>query len=91
MVITTQLKEVDGVLMLPISPETKAQLSLTANSLVEVELDGKELVIRGEGASRGRRSRYKLSELLADYEQMPRDMDEDREWLNFPPVGRELL
>lgn len=88
---TTHLKEVDGVLMLPLSPETQAQMSLTVNSLVQVELDGKELVMRSEGAPRRRRSRYKLSELLADYDQMPRDPEEDREWLNFPPLGRELL
>ncbi len=88
---TTQLKEVNGVLMLPLSPETKAELSLTAESLVQVELDGKELVVSAEGAPRRRRSRYKLSELLADYDQIPRDPEEDWEWLNSPPVGRELL
>ncbi len=87
----THLKEVDGVLMVPLSPETQAQLLLTVDSSVQVEVDGSDLIVRTAGAPSQRRSRYKLSDLLAEYDQMPRDEAEDREWLNFPPVGRELL
>ncbi len=88
---TAQLREVDGVLMLPLSLEAKSRLSLTADSSVQVEVDGTDLIVRTGKAPRIRRSRYKLSELLADYDKMPRDTEQDHEWLNFPAAGRELL
>jgi antitoxin ChpS len=37
------------------------------------------------------RSRYTLDELLAQSNPRARRFREDREWLDAPPVGRELL
>jgi antitoxin ChpS len=87
---TAYLKEIDGVLMLPVSPEMQAQLSLSADTPVEVAVVDGQMTVEPV-PTRRTIGRYKLSELLADYDQIPRDADEDYEWLNSPPVGRELI
>ena len=47
----------------------QAQHSLTVNSSVEVEVAGADLIVRTGEATWGQRSpRFKLSELLADYD-----------------------
>lgn len=72
--------------MLAVPPVVLDMLNLKAGSLVELTVDGGKLMVSPQSGPR-----YTLEELLAasDYSQ-PRLPDE-REWLDSPPVGRELL
>ena len=74
--------------MLAVPPAMLDQLHLKAGAAVglAVDVEGGRLVVEARP-----RPRYTLEELLAksDYSQpMP---PEDREWLDAPPVGRELI
>ena len=89
---TATLKQVDGSIMLPLTPDVLSALSLHENSSVEVAVRGCQLIVQAQASTKQQRvPRYKLADLLAEYDQMPRSAEEDREWLNNPPVGRELL
>jgi len=83
---TTNLRKVGGSVMLAVPPVLLDQLHLKAGATVALAVDGERLVVQIRP-----RPRYTLEELLAkcDYSQpMP---PEDREWIDAPPVGRELL
>ena len=87
----TLLTDVDGSAMLPLTAEILSALSLSTDSSVEMSVKDGQLIVQAPARTkRQRRSRYKLSELLADYDKMPRNEEEDREWLNAPRVRREL-
>lgn len=83
---TTNLRKVGGSVMLTVPPAILDQLHLKAGAAVGLAVDGERLVMQ-----RHTRPRYTLNELLAasDY-SLSRD-PEEQEWLNAPPVGRELL
>ena len=83
------LKEVDGSVVLPLTPELLAALSLAADSSVECDVQDGQLIVQAK--SNLKLPRFTLDELLADYDQIPRNEEEDYEWLNSPPVGRELI
>ena len=60
------------------------ELGLESGSQVDVQVQDGALVIRPA------RRRYTIEELVDG--MTPEDMREaDREWMNAPPVGRELL
>ena len=83
---TTNLRKVGGSVMLAVPPAMLDQLGLKAGAAVGLAVDGERLILQPQT-----RPRYTLDELLAkcDYSQpMP---PEDREWIDAPPVGRELL
>jgi antitoxin ChpS len=83
---TTTLRKVGGSVMLAVPPAILEQLHLKAGAKVGLAVDGERLVMQPR-----RKPRFTLEELLAkcDYsEPMP---PEDQEWLDAPPVGRELL
>jgi antitoxin ChpS len=83
---TTNLRKVGGSVMLAVPPAILEQLHLKVGATVGLAVDGERLVMQPQP-----RPRYTLEELLAksDFSQpMP---PEDREWLDAPPVGRELL
>jgi antitoxin ChpS len=83
---TTNLRKVGGSVMLAVPPTILEQLQLKVGATVGLAVDGERLVMQPRP-----KPRYTLEELLAkcDYsETMPA---EDREWLDAPPVGRELL
>ena len=82
----TNLRKVGGSVMLAVPPAILDQLHLKAGATVGLAVDGKRLIMQSRP-----KPRYTLNELLAksDYSQpLP---PEDREWLDAPPVGRELL
>jgi antitoxin ChpS len=83
---TTNLRKVGGSVMLAVPPVLLDQLHLQAGTTVALAVDGERLVVQTRP-----RPRYTLEELLAasDYSQ-PRT-PEEQEWLDAPPVGRELL
>jgi antitoxin ChpS len=82
----TNLRKVGGSVMLALPPALLDVLHLKAGTSVGVAVDGGRLVIEASP-----RPRYTMAELLAasDYEQPP--SQEDREWIDAPALGKELL
>jgi antitoxin ChpS len=83
---TTNLRKVGGSIMLAVPPAFLDQLHLQAGALVGLAVDHGRLVVDPKP-----RPRYTLAELLAasDYSQ-PQSV-EDRQWIDAPTVGGELL
>jgi antitoxin ChpS len=83
---TTNLRKVGGSVMLAVPPVLLDQLHLQAGTTVALAVDGDCLVVQTRP-----KPRYTLEELLvaSDYSQPM--MPEEREWIDAPPVGRELL
>lgn len=83
---TTNLRKVGGSIMLAVPPALLNLLRLKAGATVAVEVENGRLIVEPQ-----QRPRYTLEELLAasDYSQpLP---PEEREWVDVPAVGRELL
>ena len=83
-----QLEEVNGTVVLALPPSVLKRLRLRAGSEVELDVDVDTLLL----VKSGTKSHPTLDELIAmsdpaAFERTP----EDLEWLNSPPVGRELL
>lgn len=83
---TTNLRRVDGSIMLAVPPAILKLLRLEAGATVGVAVEDGRLVIEPRP-----RRRYTMAELLAasDYSR-PQPSDE-RQWVDAPAVGRELL
>ncbi|MDO9226786.1 MAG: antitoxin [Pseudomonadota bacterium] len=83
---TTNLRKVGGSVMLAVPPAILDLLHLKAGATVGVAVDGGRLVVEPSP-----RPRYTLAELLAasDYSQ-PLPLEE-REWVDSPAVGGELI
>ena len=83
---TTNLRKVGGSVMLAVPPVLLNLLQLKAGATVAVNVEGGRLVVEAKP-----KRRYTMAELLAksDYTQ-PRT-PEEQEWLDAPPVGRELI
>jgi antitoxin ChpS len=62
------------------------QLNLKAGAIVEVSVDGGRLIVAPNPTPR-----YTLAELLAASDYTQPQPPEEREWLDAPPTGRELL
>ncbi len=82
----TNLRKVGGSVMLAVPPAILDHLRLQAGSAVDLSVDGERLVIQ-----RQCKPCYTLSELLADSDYSAAQTDEEREWVEAPAVGRELL
>jgi antitoxin ChpS len=85
---TTSLRKVGGSIMLAVPPAFLDQLHLKAGATVGLVIDNGRLVV--EPAAR---PRYTLAELLAQAEAasvypLPA---EEREWIDAPAVGKELI
>jgi antitoxin ChpS len=82
----TNLRKVGGSVMLAVPPALLDLLHLKAGASVGVAVDGGRLVVEASP-----RPRYTLAELLAASDYSAGVMPEDREWLDAPAVGREIL
>ena len=84
---TTNLRKVGGSVMLAVPPAILDQLHLKAGATVGLVVDGDRLILQPQT-----KSRYTLDELLArcDYSSPLERTEEELEWLNLKPVGREL-
>jgi len=72
--------------MLAVPPALLDVLQLAAGAKVGLAVDNGRLVVEPSA-----RPRYTLDELLAQCEINAEITEEDQEWLNARPVGRELL
>lgn len=86
MAYTAVLRKVGGSVMLALPPALLAAAELGAGQQVTVSAEEGRIVVEPH-----RRPRYSLAELLARCDPDAPVSDEDRGWLETPPVGRELL
>jgi antitoxin ChpS len=82
---TTRLRKVGGSVMLAVPPSMLETLGLAPNKTVGLVVVDGELIVKSV------RPRYSLDELLAQCDPEAPMSDEDREWLDTPPVGRESI
>ena len=82
----TNLRKVGGSVMLAVPPALLELLDLKAGAAVGIAIDGGRLVVETSP-----KPRYSLAELLAasDYSEAP--SPQEREWLDAPAVGKEIL
>ena len=82
---TTTLRRVGGSVMMTVPPAMLEQLNLAAGATVGLDVEAGRLIVQPSNP------KYTLEELLAQCEGSQEQTDEDREWLNSPPVGREII
>lgn len=83
---TTNLRKVGGSVMLIVPPAFLDQLHLQAGATVGLAVDHGRLVVDPKP-----RQRYTLAELLAASDYSQPLSAEEREWLDAPAVGGELI
>ncbi|HCL5274684.1 TPA: antitoxin [Salmonella enterica] len=82
----TRLKKVGGSVMLAVPPAVLKTLELSTDSEVGMTIDNGCLIIEPQ-----KRPRYSLEELLAQCDPNAEMSEEDREWIDAPAVGKEIL
>ena len=83
---TTNLRKVGGSVMLAVPPAILDLLHLKAGATVGVAVDGDRPVIHTLP-----RLRYSLAELLAASDYSQPQPPEEREWVDAPSMGGELI
>jgi antitoxin ChpS len=83
---TTTLRKVGGSVMLTVPKSILDTLNLKAGAKVSVGIQDGRLFVEPKA-----RPRYTLEELLAASDYSKPQAAEDREWIDAPPVGRELI
>ena len=83
---TTNLRKVGGSVMLAVPPAFLDQLQLRVGATVSVSVADGRLVIDPKP-----RPRYTLAALLAASDYSQPQPAEEREWVDAPAVGRELI
>jgi antitoxin ChpS len=83
---TTNLRKVGGSVMLTVPPVLLKLLHLEAGATVAVDVEGGRLIVEPQ-----RRPRYTVEELLAVSDYSQPQPPEEREWIDVPAVGGELL
>ena len=83
---TTNLRKVGGSVMMVVPPAFLELLHLQAGTAVGVAVDGGRLVVEPKP-----RPRYTLAELLAASDYSQPQPPEQREWVDAPAIGAELI
>ena len=83
---TTNLRKVGGSVMLAVPPATLDLLQLQAGATVGVAVTDGRLVVDPRP-----QPRYTMAELLAASDYSQPQTAEEREWVDAPAVGRELI
>ena len=83
---TTNLRKVGGSIMMAVPPAFLDLLHLRAGATVGMAVDGGRLVVVPNP-----RPRYTLAELLAASDYSQPQPPEQREWVDAPAVGREVI
>jgi len=84
---TTQLCEVSGTVALTVPPELLKALDLRVGSMVGLAVDEGRLVVEPGSAQ----PHYTMAELLAQGGYTRELPSEEREWVDAPRSGRELI
>ena len=82
----TNLRKVGGSVMLALPPAILDILNLKAGTSVGVVIEGDNLIVQTRP-----KPHYILRELLAASDYETPQTPEEREWVDAPGVGRELL
>lgn len=82
----TNLRKVGGSIMLAVPPALLDVLQLSAGATVGLAVDNGRLVVEPKA-----RPRYTMAELLAASDYSQPQPPEEREWVDAPAIGRELL
>ena len=82
----TTLRKVGGSIMLAVPPAFLDQLQLQAGATVGLSVSGGQLVVDPRPAQP-----YTLAELLAASDYTAPQEASDREWVDTPAVGGELI
>ncbi len=82
----TSLRKVGGSIMLTVPPALLDVLHLAAGAKVGLVVDNGRLVVEPQA-----RQRYTMAELLAASDYSKPQPPEEREWVDAPAVGNELL
>lgn len=80
------LRQVGGSVMLSLPQAFLKQLNLSAKSNVDLSLKNGKLIVEPIN-----KPKYTLDELLAQSDYSGSINDEERQWLDAPSVGGELL
>jgi len=83
---TATLRTLGGSVVMAVPKQILNLMHLEAGSLVELHLENGKLIVEPK-----RKPRYTLSELLAQCNEDNMALtQEDHEWLNAKPVGKEV-
>jgi antitoxin ChpS len=83
---TTTLRKVGGSVMLAVPPGLLDVLHLSAGAKVGLAVENGRLMVEPNT-----RPHYTLEELLAASDYTQPEATADREWIDAPPAGGELL
>lgn len=83
---TTTLRNVGGSLVTTIPKSVLEVLGLQANTKLEVTIDEGKIVLAPR-----KRPKYTLDELLAQCDPEAPWEKEEREWMDAPSVGNEII
>ncbi len=83
---TTNLRKVGGSIMMAVPPALLDLLQLRVGATVGMAVDGGRLVVEPNP-----RPRYTLAELLAASDYSQPQPPEQREWVDAPAIGSELI
>ncbi|CAM7286692.1 MULTISPECIES: AbrB/MazE/SpoVT family DNA-binding domain-containing protein [Enterobacteriaceae] len=81
-----RLKKVGGSVMLAVPPAVLKTLGLSTDSEVGMTIENGCLIIEPQ-----KRPHYSLEELLAQCDPHAEISEEDRQWIDAPAAGKELL
>jgi len=94
MVSRSKLKQSGGSLIFTVPASARRAMGLNAGDEVDVTMDNGRLVLDPVSppppVTRARRPKYTLEELVAGYDADAALSDEERAWMDAPPVGREI-
>ncbi len=83
---TTNLRKVGGSIMMAVPPALLEVLNLRAGTTVGMSVAGGRLVVEPQP-----RRHYTMAELLAASDYSQPQPAKEREWVDAPAAGRELL
>ena len=83
---TAKLRQSGGAVIVSLPKAFLDQLGLGPDAPVDIVLEGDKITI-----SRRKRNRIGLSARLALCDPSLPMTDEEREWLDAPPIGREVI
>lgn len=87
----TRLKKAGGSLVMTVPAPARNLLHLTEGQEMAVTVEGSRVVMEPMRETKVRPPKYTLEELLAQCDFDAPYSDEERAWLDEPPMGREIL